>query len=127
MISEFTEKQPTYRYFPLSDGSADVFIYDYIGEKINPIEQVNYHIEYDEELGQEVEKREASMGEQVVYQYNVFFFNCSQKEITEDMIKENPMDYFGYEKTSEEIEQIDYLLDLDYRLCCLELGLDNEE
>ena len=28
----FTEKQPDYRYFPLADGKADIFIYRYIGE-----------------------------------------------------------------------------------------------
>lgn len=30
---EFQEKQPKYRYFPLKNGKADIFIYDFIEEK----------------------------------------------------------------------------------------------
>lgn len=67
----FTEKQPDYRYFPLADGKADVFIYSYIGESTDE-------------------------SESVVYDYDMNEFRVPQNMITEEMIKANPMKYLEY-------------------------------
>ena len=71
----FTEKQPEYRYFPLADGNADVFVYNYIGEA----EEVS-------ENGNTV----------TVYEYNVNEFRASQDIVTEEMVKANPAEYLHY-------------------------------
>ena len=63
----FTEKQPEYRYFPLADGKADVFIYRYLNES-----------------------------ETTVYEYDINEFRVPQNLITEDMVKANPMKYLEY-------------------------------
>lgn len=68
----FSEKQPDYRYMPLGDGRADVFINKFI-EKIK-----------DEEDG----------STSFIYDHNEFRVNTN--EITEENIKENPMDYLDY-------------------------------
>lgn len=70
----FTEKQPEYRYFPLADGKADVFIYSYIGES----------------------KETTGESESVVYEYDMNEFRASQTLITEDMVRDNPMKYLKY-------------------------------
>ncbi len=70
----FTEKQPEYRYFPLADGNADVFIYSYIGESTETTDE----------------------SETTVYEYNMNEFRVSQNLITEDMVKANPMKYLEY-------------------------------
>ena len=70
----FTEKQPEYRYFPLADGKADIFIYSYIGEST-------------ETTGE---------SESVVYEYDMNEFRVPQNLITEDMVKANPMKYLEY-------------------------------
>lgn len=70
----FTEKQPKYRYFPLADGKADVFIYSYIGES----------------------KETTDESEFTVYEYDMNEFRVSQNLITEDMVKANPMKYLEY-------------------------------
>ena len=71
----FTEKQPDYRYFPLADGKADVFIYSYIGESTDE-------------------------SESVVYEYDINEFRVSQDLVTEDMVKSNPMKYLEYKPIS---------------------------
>ena len=71
----FTEKQPDYRYFPLADGKADVFIYSYIGESTDE-------------------------SESVVYEYDMNEFRVSQDLVTEDMVKSNPMKYLEYKPIS---------------------------
>lgn len=76
----FSEKQPDYRYFPLADGHADVFIYEYIGE-------VTTANEMDDS---------SSVG----YEYKVNEFRTLQSQITEDMVKSNPLKYLDYEMTS---------------------------
>ena len=73
--STFTEKQPDYRYFPLADGKADVFIYSYIGESTDE-------------------------SESVVYEYDINEFRVPQNLITEDMVKSNPMKYLEYKPVS---------------------------
>ena len=70
----FTEKQPEYRYFPLADGKADIFIYSYIGESTETTDE----------------------SESVVYEYDINEFRVPQNLITEDMVKSNPMKYLDY-------------------------------
>lgn len=93
MIAEFTEKQPSYRYMPLPNGQADVFIYEYAGERENVY----------------------------LYKFNTF----RTADFTEDEIAENPMQFMNYPEQSAtfEEEQIEFNLDCDYRLSCIELGL----
>lgn len=70
----FTEKQPDYRYFPLADGNADIFIYSYIGESTKTTDE----------------------SDSVVYEYDMNEFRVPQNLITEDMVKANPMKYLDY-------------------------------
>ena len=70
----FTEKQPDYRYFPLADGNADIFIYKYIGENTETTDE----------------------SESVVYEYDINEFRVPQNMITEDMVRDNPMKYLKY-------------------------------
>ena len=72
--ANFTEKQPDYRYFPLADGKADIFIYRYIGE-----------------ITETTDKSES-----VVYEYDINEFRVPQDLVTEDMVKSNPMKYLEY-------------------------------
>ena len=72
--ANFTEKQPDYRYFPLADGKADIFIYSYIGES----------------------KETTDESESVVYEYDINEFRVPQNLITEDMVRDNPMKYLEY-------------------------------
>lgn len=76
----FSEKQPNYRYFPFADGYADVFIYEYIGE-VTTVNEMN---------------DSSSVG----YEYKVNEFRTLQSQITEDMVKSNPLKYLDYEMTS---------------------------
>lgn len=77
--ASFSEKQPNYRYMPIGNDLADVFIYKFIEEEIS------------EEDG----------STSFLYEQNEFRININ--EITEEMIKENPLDYLDY---SNEIENI---------------------
>ena len=70
----FTEKQPDYRYFPLADGNADIFIYSYIGKSTEKTDE----------------------NETTVYEYNMNEFRVPQNLITEDMVQANPMKYLEY-------------------------------
>lgn len=74
----FTEKQPEYRYFPLADGKADVFIYRYLNESIETTDE----------------------SETTVYEYDMNEFRVPQNLITEDMVKANPMKYLEYKPVS---------------------------
>ena len=76
--ANFTEKQPDYRYFPLADGKADIFIYSYIGESTETTDE----------------------SESVVYEYDMNEFRVSQDLVTEDMVKSNPMKYLEYKPIS---------------------------
>lgn len=76
--ANFTEKQPEYRYFPLADGKADVFIYRYIGESTETTDE----------------------SESVVYEYNMNEFRVSQTIVTEEMVKANPAEYLRYKPVS---------------------------
>ena len=74
----FSEKQPDYRYFPLADGNADVFVYNFIGEDV-------------ERVGMGEEETETK-----VFLYDVNEFRMAQDIVTEDMVKANPADYLDY-------------------------------
>ena len=74
----FTEKQPNYRYFPLADGNADIFVYSYVGES----------------------KETTDESESVLYEYDMNEFRVPQNLITEEMIKANPMKYLDYKPIS---------------------------
>ncbi len=78
--TEFNEKQPEYRYFPLNNGYADVFIYKFIEELTN------------EEDGS------------VSYVYEMNEFRVKQDEITEKMIKDNPQKYLNYKPVKITLE-----------------------
>lgn len=75
----FSEKQPSHRYMELGNGMADVFILNYIGE----------------------EKNEEDNSTSFIYEMNEFRVDANV--ITEEMIKENPMEYLHY---SSDIEKI---------------------
>ena len=74
----FTEKQPDYRYFPLADGNADIFIYRYMGESTKTTDE----------------------SDSVVYEYDMNEFRVPQNLITEDMVKANPAKYLEYKPIS---------------------------
>lgn len=111
--SVFTEKQPKYRYYPLIDGTADVFIYRFKEERKMKLD-TSGKVDNDEE--QEVV-------EQSLYVYEMSGFKVSQDEISEDDIKADPISYFGYKPLDRYDQQIIENLEIDYRLSCLELGL----
>lgn len=74
----FGEKQPEYRYFPLADGMADVFVYGFVGEDV-------------EKYGVCEEFTETK-----VFLYDVNEFRVGQDIVSEDMVKANPADYLEY-------------------------------
>ena len=78
----FTQKQPQYRYFRVNPIRADIFIYNYIRDVL------------DEETGA------------TLYEHELNQFTINPSDITEDMIKKNPMNYMDYiapvEKTDAE-------------------------
>ena len=80
---EFSDRQPEYRYMPISNEMADVFIYKFVEEKVN------------EEDG----------STSFIYELNEF--RIDQNEITEDMISADPMAYLTYrvENTNIAIEE----------------------
>ena len=93
--AKFYEKQNEYKYFPLGDGRADVFIRNFLEEEK----------EIDEN-GNEI----------VLFVYEQNELRVNMKEITEDMIKENPMNYLNY---SNEITNVS----LEERISALEGAL----
>lgn len=66
----FSQEQPAYRYFPLRDGKADVFIYSFVEEVVKE--------------------------DETSFIYDMNEFKVNQDEITEKMIKKNPMKYIDY-------------------------------
>ena len=74
----FSEKQPEYRYFPLADGNADVFIYSFVSEDT-------------EKVSMDDEETETK-----VFWYDVNEFRVSQDLVTEDIVKANPANYLDY-------------------------------
>ena len=74
----FSEKQPEYRYFPLADGMADVFVYSFVGEDVEKVG-----------MGEEITETK-------VFLYDVNEFRVGQDIVTEDMVKTNPANYLDY-------------------------------
>ncbi|MBQ8892568.1 MAG: hypothetical protein IJ068_06880 [Bacilli bacterium] len=74
----FSDKQPEYRYMPLGNGFADVFIYKFI---------------------EEITDKEGNVSN--LYEFNEFRVNT--QEITEEMISGNPLDYLDYSAEEEAI------------------------
>ena len=72
----FSEKQPDYRYFPLADGNADVFVYSFVSEDTVSMD--------DEET------------ETTVFWYDVNEFRVGQDIVSENMVKANPENYLDY-------------------------------
>lgn len=71
-IETFTEKLKTnYKYMKINDEEADVFIYNFKEKKETEESGVEY-----------------------LYEFNAF--RVKQNEITEEMIKENPLKYLNY-------------------------------
>lgn len=93
--AKFYEKQNEYKYFPLGDGRADVFIRNFLEEE------------------KEIDENE---NEIVLFVYEQNEFRVNMEEITEDMIKENPMNYLNY---SNEITNVS----LEERISALEGAL----
>ena len=77
----FSEDNLSYKYMPLGDGTADVFIYKFIEEKID-----------DSEEGTEPS---------FIYDFNEFRVNVD--EVTEEMIAASPLDYLNYPEVPETI------------------------
>ena len=103
--ANFTEKQPDYRYFPLADGKADIFIYSYIGEITETTDE----------------------SESVVYEYDMNEFRVSQDLVTEDMVKSEPLKYLSYKIPIEEKTEdlmLEVLADHEERICLMELGIE---
>lgn len=95
-IARFTEKLDyNYRYMLLPNGEADVFIYNFIEEEVN--EEI---VEY-------------------IYEFNEF----RTSEITEEQIKENPLDYLNY--SNEELSQEEKIKMLENRVEELENQIEN--
>ena len=103
----FGEKQPEYRYFPLADGNADVFIYNFVGEDT-------------EKFGEEETETK-------VFLYDVNEFRVGQNVVTEDMVKKEPLKYLDYkvpiEETTEDL-MLEVLADHEERICLMELGIE---
>lgn len=73
--ANFNEKQDAYKYMPLGNGQADVFIREFIEEE----KQIN-------EDGSET----------VLFVYNQNEFRVDVNEISEDMIKSDPLSWIDY-------------------------------
>ena len=105
----FSEKQPEYRYFPLADGMADVFVYSFVGEDV-------------EKVGMGEEETETTL-----FWYDFNEFRVSQDLVTEDMVKKEPLKYLEYqvpiEETTEDL-MLEVLADHEERICLMELGIE---
>ena len=105
----FGEKQPEYRYFPLADGMADVFVYSFVGEDAEKVG-----------MGEEITETK-------VFLYDVNEFRVALDIVTEDMVKANPAGYLKYkipiEETTEDL-MLEVLADHEERICLMELGIE---
>lgn len=105
----FSEKQPEYRYFPLADGMADVFVYSFVGEDTVKV-------------GMGEEETETT-----VFLYDVNEFRVEQDIVSEDMVKKEPLKYLDYkvpiEETTEDL-MLEVLADHEERICLMELGIE---
>lgn len=94
----FTEKQPPYRYFKVNPIRADIFIYSYTKDVL------------DEETGS------------TLYEHEFNQFTVKPSEITEDMIKKNPMSYMDYVAPVEKSDA-EKLADAENSITELQLAL----
>lgn len=85
----FSEKQPDYRYMPIGNGMADVFIYKFIKEVVSEEDET------------------------VQYVHDMNEFRVSIDEITEEMVKNEPLKYLDY--STEDIQ-----ISLEERINALE-------
>ena len=69
----FSEKQPNYRYMPISETMADVFIYKFIEEL--PSQEDN----------------------SIQYVHDMNEFRVNSNEITEEIIAKDPLKYLDYQ------------------------------
>ena len=105
----FSEKQPEYRYFPLADGMADVFVYSFVGEDVEKVG-----------MGEEITETK-------VFLYDVNEFRVAQNVVSEDMVNEEPLKYLEYEIPIEETAEdlmLEVLADHEERICLMELGIE---
>lgn len=93
-----TEKQPPYRYFKVNDVRADIFIYSYTKDVL------------DEETAS------------TLYEHEFNQFTVKPSEITEDMIKKNPMSYMDYVAPVEKSDA-EKLADAENSITELQLAL----
>ena len=94
----FTQKQPPYRYFKVNDVRADIFIYNYTKDVL------------DEET------------DTTLYEHEFNQFTVKPSEITEDMIKKNPMNYMDYVAPVEKSDA-EKLADAENSITELQLAL----
>ena len=94
----FTDKQPSYRYFKVNDVRADIFIYNYTKDVL------------DEETGT------------TLYEHEFNQFTVKPSDITEDMIKENPLKYMDYVAPVEKSDA-EKLADVENSITELQLAL----
>lgn len=94
----FTDKQPSYRYFKVNDVRADIFIYNYTKDVL------------DEETGT------------TLYEHEFNQFTVKPSDITEDMIKENPLKYMDYVAPVEKSDA-EKLADTENSITELQLAL----
>lgn len=94
----FTDKQPSYRYFKVNDVRADIFIYNYTKNVL------------DEETGT------------TLYEHEFNQFTVKPSDITEDMIKENPLKYMDYVAPVEKSDA-EKLADTENSITELQLAL----
>lgn len=103
----FNEKQPEYRYFAINNERADVFVYKFI-----------------KEMDCENEGFEGTKTISHVFVYEVSNISVNPDDVTEEMVKKNPLNYMDYVKPSNGVDYEEYLIDLDFRLTSLELGIE---
>lgn len=86
----FNEKQESYKYMPLGNGLADVFIREFIEEKEETKEEI---VSYNEKT-KKVDKR---VTKNTLFIYNQNEFRVDAKKVTEAMINANPLSYIDYD------------------------------
>lgn len=97
--ANFSEPQPDYRYFLIEKNRADVIIHDFIGE------------ETDEEGS-------------TSFVYHINCFSVDPDELTEEMVKADPMRYMDFSPSKEEADRLTALEQQNTMLmeCLLEMS-----
>lgn len=94
--ASFYEKQDSYKYMPIGNGKADVFIREYIGEE----KEIN-------ENGEET----------VLFIYNQNEFRVDMSIITEEMIKKDPLSYIDYDFNDSKVSMESRIEALESAIC----------